>query len=153
MAQRAAIEGEYADFKIVRTRSVAQLVVEVPIEEGDALIRMFGLPQPGKSVRVAVARLAEPTQIEAKANGDGREHGPWHTLTPTLQAVLRCKSEAFWKFLREDGTWHVENETDAATVVRQLCGVNSRSSLIGKAAEKWARIDRDYETWLRTPAP
>lgn len=157
MTRPAAIEGEYADFKIVRTRSCCQMVIELPLEHGDELIRLFGVPQPGKPVHVAVARLAGPTQIEAQAephaNGDGREHGPWHTLTPTLQAVLRCKQEPFWMFLREQGQSQVRDEEAAATYVRLICGINTRSSLntSNAAARKWGKLDGEYIAWLTVP--
>lgn len=153
MSERRALAGDFADIRTVKSRSVVQVIVELPIEEGENIIKMFGFPQPSNPTKLALARLADRPQIEAKANGDGREHGPWHTLSPTLQAVLRCKAETFWTYLRERHGAHASTETEAATFVRHHCGVNSRSSLTGKAAEKWAELDRSYEEWLRTPAP
>lgn len=158
MTDRAAIDGDYADFKLVKTRGVAQFIVEIPIEQAAELVRLFGVPLPDKPVRVAVARLGVPPQIEARAEttaeaASGREHGPWSSLTPTLQSILRCQTPAFWKFLEEQSKVpiNVANETYAATIVRTACGVNSRASLTGKAAEKWQAIDARYEAWLRTP--
>ena len=152
MSAPRAIQGDFADIRTVKSRSVVQVVIELPIEDGESIIRMLGFPQPSKPVRVALARLAEPSQIEAKAqpaaNSNGREHGPWASLTPTLQSVLRCQTPAFWTFLREEGESNCNSEDEAATYVRAICGVNSRSSLTGKAATKWLALDSRYQAWL-----
>jgi hypothetical protein len=54
----AAFDAVFSDFKLVKTRSSAQLVLEIPIERADAVLAILGgVPQPGKEVSVAVARL------------------------------------------------------------------------------------------------
>lgn len=149
MSERRALAGDFADIRTVKSRSVVQVVIELPIEEGESIVKLFGFPQPSKPVRVALARLSDAPQIEATAEPvDGREHGPWHTLTPTLQSVLRCKQSPFWTFLRErKGQRTIHDETAAATYVRRVCGVNSRSSLAGTAAHKWAELDTEFNAW------
>lgn len=151
MTDRAAIDGEYSDFKIVRTRSVAQFVVEVPIEQAGEVVRLFGLPIPGKPVRVAIARLAEPAQIEAKTNGDGKRS--WQELSPAQQAGIHCNDPKFWKFLREQGASFVVAAEDAAVWVRDECGVASRSELTTdhRARILWRDIDTRFQAWLRVP--
>lgn len=64
MTSPAAIFGSLADFKLVKTRSVVQFIVEVPIEQADvALATLGGIPLPGVERPVALARLnAEPEQ-------------------------------------------------------------------------------------------
>ncbi len=57
--RNAVIEGSYADFKLVKTRGVAQLVIEIPIERAAEAVAMFGIPQPGQEIAVAIARLVE----------------------------------------------------------------------------------------------
>lgn len=151
MTQRAAIEGDYADFKIVKTRSVAQLVVEIPIEQAADMVRMFGVPVPGSPVRVAVARLHETPQIEATAapaNTNG--HRSWGELSPAQQAGIRCAEPAFQKFLREEGDSAVSDTESAAAYVRLVCGVHSRAHLTGNAANLWHGLDARFQTWMHT---
>lgn len=64
MSTPAAISGSLADFRIVKTRSVVQFIVEVPIEQADvALATLGGIPLPGVERPVALARLnQEPEQ-------------------------------------------------------------------------------------------
>lgn len=149
MSERRALAGDFADIRTVKSRSVVQVVIELPIEEGESIVKLFGFPQPSKPVRVALARLSDTPQIEATAEPvDGREHGPFNTLSPTLQSVLRCKSPGFWTFLREKrGRHEVADETAAATYVRRECGVNSRASITGTAAHKWAELNAEFEAW------
>lgn len=147
---RAAIEGDYADFKIVKTRSVAQFVVEIPIEQAAEMVRMFGVPVPDKPVRVAVARLEEAPQIEATAEpaANSNGHRSWRDLTPAQQAGIRCNEPAFQKFLREEGDSAVNDDAAAASYVRLACGVHSRAHLTGNAANKWRELEAKYQAWM-----
>lgn len=60
MTANAVLSGTYSDFKIVKTRSVFQMVIEGPIERAAEAVAMFGVPQPGQEIHVAVARLQVP---------------------------------------------------------------------------------------------
>lgn len=51
----AAFTGSYSNIKLIRSRSVMQIIVEVPIEQAEAVIAAFGVPQPGHERPVAVA--------------------------------------------------------------------------------------------------
>lgn len=60
MEPPAAIRATFSDFKTVKTRSVAQLVFEIPIEQADtALKALGGVPQPQAEKWVGIARLNE----------------------------------------------------------------------------------------------
>ena len=152
MTAPRAITGQLVDAKNIAVHKAMRLSIDVPAELGAEIVKLFGWPTMAQPVPVAVARLAEPGQIEAKAepaaNSNGREHGPWASLTPTLQSVLRCQTPAFWTLLREEGESNCSSEDAAATYVRAICGVNSRSSLTGKAGQKWLALDSRYQAWL-----
>lgn len=60
MTANAVISGNYADFKLVKTRGVCQLVVEIPIEQAEQAVQMFGIPRGGEEIAVALARLITP---------------------------------------------------------------------------------------------
>ena len=59
MSDHKVIQGTYSDFKIIKTRSVAQFIIEIPLENASHAIDMFGLPSPECEKWVAVAMLNE----------------------------------------------------------------------------------------------
>jgi hypothetical protein len=121
-----AFRAAYADLKIVKTRGVCQLVLEIPLEQADAALEVLGgVPRPDREVWCAVARLAkdapaEPVQPEEPA----KERTPFHQLPLPQQAgMLSC-----------DGIfqmWSVgaHDESLAAMFIRDTCGVKSRSEI------------------------
>lgn len=136
------IQGTYADFKIVKTRNVAQLVIEVPLEQAQSAIQMFGVPTPQKEQWVAVAALHE---VSVQTNGEeGRK--------AVISSQMICKSELFGKFLREEmGLGEVEdNDESRSQGLRTLLGIHSRSEL-GKdqaSLQAFYRIKGEYDQWL-----
>jgi len=149
--QPAAIRGTFADFRLIKGRKVAQMVIELPIEEADAaLATLGGLPQPASERWVAIARL----------NGSAEEKSPeqrrWEDLKLSMQAGIRCAEVAFWRFLSwEFPDWGpVSSEDEAAMVVRVFCKIDSRKqlNLDASAAEKWRDLEASYQAWLRAPA-
>lgn len=147
-----AIDGDYADFKIIRTRNTVQIVVEVPLERGDDVVKLFGLPNPGKPQRVALALLVQP-QPETPASPvqlDSRRK--WPDMKLAQQAGIRCSEPAFHKYLQENG--HPCADADAAAVnVRLICGIHSRAELDTNpsAGRKWRELDAAFDAWMHAP--
>lgn len=138
----AAIKGTFADFKIIRTRKLVQIIVELPIEQADEALRVLGgLPRPDQDQWLALARLNGVAKPEPKP----KEKQKWDDLKLSMQAGIRCEEKAFWTFLG------AECPEDAANVVRSRCGIRSRSGLNDnhEAAERWRQLDRSYQAWLR----
>lgn len=148
MSERPVIAGNYADFKLVKTRSVCQLVVEIPIEQAEIAVRMFGIPRGGAEIWVAVARLE---QAPPKPVASPKERVRFHTLKPSAQAALKCEDVEFWEWLSVgDGEGPVVNNTDeAALAVRAACQVGSRSEFDSnpEAAARWQDLLRRYVDW------
>jgi hypothetical protein len=95
MSDPAAIRGTFADFRLIKGRKVAQMVVEIPIEEADAaLATLGGLPQPAAERWVALAAL-NVTSIKPQ------EKRRFEDLKSAMQAGIRCADPPFWKFLTE----------------------------------------------------
>ncbi len=160
----AAISGTFSDFKLIKTRSVAQLIIEIPIEKALPTVQALGgLPFPGKEIWVAVAQLVsqpedtkpieshETENIEHKT--DTRPKKAWHELLPKTQAGIRSNDIYFqqwvwkqapneWKAGRYDCEWLFIGKT----WICEQCGVTSRSEITpgSKAAEIWAALDRRY---------
>ena len=136
------VQGTYADFKIVKTRNVAQIIVEVPLEQAQSAIQMFGVPTPTREQWVAVAALHE---VSVHTNGEEGQRA-------IVSAQMGCKSQMFGKFLREQmGILEVEdNDESRAESLRSILGITSRSEL-GKdksTLEAFYRIKGEYDQWL-----
>jgi hypothetical protein len=138
----AAIRATFADFRLIKGRKQAQLVLEIPIEEADnALAVLGGIPQPQSDHWVAVARLNGVERPESEP----KEKRRWEDLKLSMQASIRCSEPAFQKFM-------VATDTEqAAQRVRAFCHIGSRSALNidPDAAAKWRDLDRSYQAWLK----
>ena len=151
MTDHAVIQGRYADLKFIRTRSVCQIVIEVPIEDGGKVMDALGPPLPSAEVPVAIARLdpAAKPQKHRKAAAPSRR---WDELTCAQQAGIRCGETAFSRFLKENlvHAWACSNG-DPVEVVREVCDVDSRAQLDddAEAAKRWRDLDDGYQAWLR----
>jgi hypothetical protein len=184
----AAIQASFSDFRLIKGRKTAQLILEIPIEGADAaLAALGGIPQPHSERWVGVARLNGVATVPLANNApltngavwvEGEnsyqyQNGDWVPNNPyqsgkrpgdvakaepeenntklSLQAVMRCKDPLFWRFLNTQTVQPVEDETDAAWVVRQLCGVESRSGLNTDphAAALWRILDAKFLVWKR----
>lgn len=163
MSEPRALTGDFADIRTVKSRSVIQVIVELPIEEGENVVKMFGFPQPSNPTKLALARLAQPAQIEATAEiaaqqrvqATAGEKRRWREITLAQQAGIRCAEPAFWTYLREQGQPQVTDTETAAEYVRMVCGnLHSRAELDRKpaAGRLWTDLDARYQAWLQVPA-
>ena len=112
-------QGTYSDFKIIKSRSVAQVIIEIPIEQGNAFVEMFGLPQPSEEVWFGIAELNR-TAIETQGEA----------TKAVQQAGMLCKSKAFGEWLRDvRGMAEVdpENDESIADALRAILGIRSRT--------------------------
>lgn len=148
MSNAALIDGNYADFKLVKTRSVCQLIIEIPIERAEAAIAAFGMPIPGSEIHVAVARLVDPaTSKEPRTpNPDASERGraAYAEKAPGEQAIVRsallAREAAFQTWL------NVDSETRAADAIRRHCQIHSRKDLAtnNEAFSRFIKLESDY---------
>lgn len=144
MTANAVIAGSFADLKTVKSRSVLQMIVEVPIEHGERLVAMFGFPQPGTEIAVAVARLVAETP--APEPQPVKERTPWDAMRHSQQAAILCGDIGFQRWIKAD------DKEAAAEFVRQHCGVPSRKDLDqdDEAASRWNRLAgmfRDFQRY------
>jgi hypothetical protein len=74
----------------------------------------------------------------------------WRDVQPAAQAVLRSKKPEFWAFLREETEFNdVRNENQAATAIRNICQVDSRSELSTDHRKRvlWHQLDSQFQAW------
>jgi len=141
----AAFSGSFADFKTVRTRSVCQIVIEVPIEQaGAALEALGGIPVPGKEPWVAVARLMEKPQEEPVSRAT-----PASKSLATRAGIL-CNDPIFWQYLSETfGYAELTCEANAAAALRHHIGIASRRDLDTDrgAAARFSDLDSRFRQY------
>lgn len=178
MTAAAAFRATYTDWKLVRTRSVVQIVLEVPVEKsGEAYDVLGGMPSPGSEIWCAIARLNEGgaspeiaqahTETPKVAESEPPKSTPaqslrhWRDLSYAQQAGIRCGEEAFRKFLAEkiapdadfdSCTTQAATEL-AASIVRTHCIVQSRSDIRPNhpSGRLWRELDEKFQTWMHHP--
>ena len=148
MIDKAVIQGTFADLKSVKTRSVVQMVIEIPIEQAEQIIKAFGFPQPGAEIAVAVARLdPEATKHAPAPSEKPKRH--WDDLSYTEQAGIRCNDPSFQFFMREVQEYKSVGTEQTAGSVRLHCDVGSRAEFdkSSDAARRWEALDAEFQEW------
>jgi hypothetical protein len=155
-----AFKATYSDWKLIKTRGVVQVVMEVPVSESDAAYEILGgMPVHGKERWFGIAALKSPAE-EAPSNvpsgsppstrPDGTKRMDWRDMQPAAQAGIRCADPVFISFLKEQqpNAWRAHQ--DAASLVRWICGVKSRSELGTNhlARVMWKTLDDQFQVWL-----
>jgi hypothetical protein len=93
----------------------------------------------GKSSQSPIS-MAKPNADRAEPH---KERRPFNTLPLPQQAAIRCQDNDFKLFL------DASNAEDAARILRERCGVSSRSELIAgtPAGDAWLAIEAQYQMW------
>lgn len=84
----AALAGSFADYRLVKSRGVLQLIVEIPVESQAQAFEALGYPIPGTDIPVAVARLNSPAGSHSQRGEKGvlaspdTESGPQPQSSP-----------------------------------------------------------------------
>lgn len=167
MTKPAAFRAIYSDWKLIKTRSTVQVVLEIPVEDADAAYEVLGgMPVAGKERWFGIAAIKpEETQhasavVNAPAKPDqeplrpDRARRDWRDLPPAQQAGIRCEEPAFGSFLAEERPDDFREVNDAADCVRLICGITSRRELNTnqKARVIWHQLNDQYEAWVRVGA-
>lgn len=141
-----AVLATFVDARSVKSRSVMQLVLELPIEQADAALKALGgWPRPAESRWVGVALAPKEREQAAK-----KERRDWPAVSPTEQAGIRCNEPTFWAYLNTLSFVVGLNNEDAAEVVREICGVKSRKELntVAAAGRRWTALEGSYQQYL-----
>lgn len=162
MTAPAAFTASFADFRLVKGRKVAQIVVEVPIEQADhALEVLGGVPRPDAERHVAVARIQiPPGATTGAATGSAaadHPHPPERSAAPggakrerTLpeKIGIRCADKRFQKWTAEYVGWPAAatSAEETAGAVRGWCHVKSRAEILPgtEAAKKWLDLETRF---------
>lgn len=146
MERHAAFTAVYSDWKLIRSRGVVQVVLEVPVEQSSRAYEVLsGMPVSGKSAWVAVARLSDNAVQQAAAIPADKRLAK--------KAGQVCADPVFRRFLNEEGMLLNDTEEAAATAVRLCCGVDSRSKIVPgtAAAQAWDDLYGRFVAWREAP--
>lgn len=162
-----AFSATFSDLKLVKTRQVAQLIFEIPIEQFDAAYEILGgVPVPGKERWFGIAAINTSKEVmpdtqhntippdtrpgQPPAARADREKMDWRDMQPAAQAGIRCDDAVFKAFLCEQygNEWKMAGGL-SDQCVRLICGVDSRSELGTKQAARvlWHQLDRQFQAW------
>lgn len=161
---RAALSACYSDWKLVKTRSVIQLIFEIPLEAHNGAFEVLGgMPQPGKEVWCGIARLdlkevMPPEQHIPVDKPPASETPPAPTRARkpvaadkrlAQQAGRCCADPVFHAYLFEHDMAPEKSEACAATAVRLICGVQSRAEIVPgtPAGDEWERLYGRFIAW------
>lgn len=172
----AAFQATYSDWRIIKGRKVVQVVFELPIEKADEAYQVLGgMPIAANETWCGIARLdlsqrrspevaeTKPRPVPPEPVGADRTKRAFNELPPAQQAGMLCNEQAFRVFLKEKHpqTWRdcdpglngspFAND-QAASVVRELCKVNSRSELNGNNNTEWTSLVLAYRLWQNEPS-
>jgi hypothetical protein len=137
----AAFAGTYSDLKLVKTRSVAVVHIEIPIEQATAFVAAFGMPLPGSERPVALALLKQtpkdaPGAPTIEDGEPANDRTPWTKLPRAKRAGILCNDARFQVWATDKAaieikpdTWPDDPKESAAMYIRWRCGVRSRSEL------------------------
>jgi len=94
---------------------------------------------------------AKPRQTSSpNPTGGAKQKMDWRDMQPAAQAGIRCADPMFRAFLREVKHYGHCDEDEAATAVRDICGISSRAQLgtVHAARVIWHQLDSEYQAWL-----
>lgn len=160
-----AFQATYSDFKLIRTRKVVQIVLEVPVEQSNTVLEVLGgMPNPASERWVGVAVLKSPpaekesdekprTPAKLQPDTDKPSAGAkrdWRSLPAPQRAAIRTQEPIFAAYLRErhPDEWH-EADEEADACLKFICKIESKRDLAfnDKARTMFDLLDSDFLGW------
>ena len=150
MTEASVIKATFTEWRMVKTRKVLQLVLEVPLEEQGEVLSRLGQPMPDREKWVAVALLDElvaaETKQQEKTEARSRASKEHYANSSAMEqartrAVLLAKDPQFqmWSGYR--------SEDAAAAFIRRACHCDESRREIAtdpEAYEEFLRLERQY---------
>ena len=112
-------KGVYSNFRLVKSRNVIEICIEIPQEQGESFVEMFGMPSNTESKWLAIASLNKPI-VEDHQEG----------VNAIQRSTLVCQEKKFQQFLRYKGVEEVTSDpVTSLEGLKKLLGIKSRTEL------------------------
>ncbi len=161
MTQAAAFQSRFVKVIPVVSRSVIQIITEVPIEHEAEVLAVTGgmMSHPGKDVWLAQARL-QPNLVDAgekvcsppSREAGGAQPRKVPAAAPASRLTIRarklCGVSEFLKFLNANGH-PVATYEEASSTVKWICHVGSKDEFIPgtRAGNAWEELYAKFNGW------
>lgn len=147
----AAFQGDYVDLRFIKSRKVAQIVIEIPIEQASSFVASFGTPDPATGVPVGFARM-DVARVANDERGGKKPRRKWEEMDVVTQCAMRCEETAFARFIDETFDFS-GREMSIEDKVRSLLKIGSRREIAtnDRAKARWIEIDEAFMHWMRMP--
>jgi hypothetical protein len=135
--------GTYSDLKLIKTRGVCSISIEIPLSHAQAFIAKFGMPDVGTEKWIALALMDyTATKEEPKAR----------TYSATRDCAIHCQDSLFGSWLerklkRKRITRDLPSSEETTAMVRDILHINSRAELDrdSEAGKRWKALRDEYE--------
>lgn len=149
----SAFRATYSDWRLVKTRRVVQVVMEVPLEDADKAYEILGgMPNPseGQWFGIAALQSAVKAQPERKDGAStARAKLPWREKPVSSQVAIRVTEPSFKAFLQEryPDEWH--ETSDPEECIKLMLGVTRKRDIQfnHRALVLWKQVDDQYQVW------
>lgn len=127
MPKPAAMFGSYVGAKFMSSFKVMRISVDIPQQDCNDFLKMFGAPDAANPVPVFIARRADAKPAEPLPSGapapERSEPAPKRASTRSQIAFLKCQDPVFQKWIG------AVSENDAKLRLCDECCIDSRSLL------------------------
>jgi len=161
MSKPAVIQADFSDFRQVKSRKVAQLICEIPLEALPAAMAALGWPNPETSLPVAIARLDTPQPQQSQpepaqrphpeSEDQGRVRKHFRDMPRSQQAALKLKDPEFcdWLVRAHLASLPTDVLSEPNEVLKYLMGVTTKRQLDTTdhySQARWDALLTDYDT-------
>lgn len=165
MTAEHVVECSFSDFRTVKGRKVAQLILEIPIEAADhALSVLGGVPRPDADRWCALVRLDKAAASGAAASRSERSDAPKEKSEgekAVARAGILCREPEFQEWLASKTPFSVVTNINslygdpanrAAAMLRHMLDIDTRKELATdpKPLEAFKRLETSFQYRGRT---
>lgn len=147
----SVLAATFSDFRLVKGRKVAQLVMEVSIEQAETALALFGMPLPDRERWVALAPLPENYGSLPEPSPPAEQSAPQRDTRPQnsrqLSEMERALQRAAILCTDEQFRWWFGAADEAEAVERMRAKIGGSRRLIAtdrRAYEAFIQIETDF---------
>ena len=157
MTDAAIIQADFADFRQVKSRKVAQIICEIPLEQLPMAMEALGWPRPDKQSPVAITRLnlgslspEPPESNKGDADHANAQEGigkGFRQRPASQQAAIKLQDASFVDWLVRTHWKGATDTYDEDALLKSVLGVSRKRELDSdpEAGKRWAKMLASYD--------